>query len=538
MPASTMMHFPLTLAHVLERARTLFGASEVVSRLPDKSLHRCTYRDLTRRALALAGALQRLGLRKGDRVATLMWNHHVHLEAYLAIPCAGATLHTLNLRLHPDDLAYIATHARDRYLIVDDVLLPLYEKIRDGARFERVIVVPLTGERVSAGENYEALLADAAPFGPPRIDEKDAAAMCYTSGTTGRPKGVVYSHRSMVLHTLATATVDYLGLGNRDCVCPVVPMFHVNAWGLPYTALLMGAKLAMPGPHLDPQSLLDLYESESVTLTAGVPTIAFGIQQALEREPRRWRLAPGFRMVVGGSAAPEALIRALDRSGVRVMQGWGMTETSPVGLVNFLKRDAAVGSDDEAYALRAKQGVPLPFFEVRAVAGGRAVPWDGLTMGELEVRGPWVAERYYDMADAAGQWSADGWFRTGDIATIDPMGYVKITDRIKDLVKSGGEWISSIDVENALVSHPCVQEAAVIAIPHPKWGERPLAIIVGKPGETPTPEALAAHLEPRVASFARPDAYVFVSELPKTSTGKLMKTRLRETYRDWQWPED
>jgi fatty-acyl-CoA synthase len=509
-----------------------------VSRLPGKTLHRCTYHDLTRRACALAGALQRLGLRKGDRVATLMWNHHVHLEAYLAIPCAGAILHTLNLRLHPDDLAYNATHARDRYLIVDGVLLPLFEKIRSTTRFERVIVVPLTGERVAAGENYEALLAADAPFEPPRIEESDAAAMCYTSGTTGRPKGVVYSHRSIVLHTLATASVDVLGLGNRDCVCPVVPMFHVNAWGLPYTAVLMGAKLAMPGPHLDPQSLLDLYESESVTLTAGVPTIAFGIQQALEREPRRWRLASGLRMIVGGSAAPEALIRSLDRSGVRVIQGWGMTETSPVGLVNFLKRDAAVANDDEAYALRAKQGVALPFFEVRAVAQGRAVPWDGRTMGELEVRGPWVAERYYDMPEAGGQWSADGWFRTGDIATIDPAGYVKITDRIKDLVKSGGEWISSIDLENALVSHPSVQEAAVIAIPHPKWGERPLAIVVSKPGETPAPDALAAHLEPRVASFARPDAYVFVSELPKTSTGKLMKAKLRETYRDWKWPED
>ncbi len=386
-----------------------------------------------------------------------------------------------------------------------------------------------------AGEDYEALLADAAPFTLPWIEENDAAAMCYSSGTTGRPKGVVYSHRSTILHTLVTATVDVLGVGNRDCVCPVVPMFHVNAWGLPYTALLMGAKLAMPGPHLDAHNLLDLFESESVTLTAGVPTIAFGIQQALEREPERWRLSPDLRMVVGGSAAPEALIRALDRFGVRVIQGWGMTETSPVGLVNFAKRDAAHATEDEAYELRARQGVPLPFFEVRGVAEGRTVPWDGRTMGELEVRGPWVAERYHDMPEAASQWSSDGWFRTGDIATIDPTGYVKITDRVKDLVKSGGEWISSIDLENALVAHPSVQEAAVIAIPHPKWGERPLAIIVAKPGETPTAESLAAHLAPRAAAFARPDAYVFVNELPKTSTGKLMKTKLRETYRDWKW---
>jgi fatty-acyl-CoA synthase len=533
-----MMQFPLTLAHVLSRAGELFGASEVVSRLPDKSLHRYTYRDLHRRALALGGALQRLGLRKGDRVATLMWNHYAHLEAYLAIPSAGAVLHTLNLRLLPDDLAYIVNHAGDRYLIVDDVLLPLYGKIRDATHFDRVIVVPLTGAAVSAGDDYEALLAVAEPLHVPSIDENDAAAMCYTSGTTGRPKGVVYSHRSMVLHTLATAAVDYLGPSHHDCVCPVVPMFHVNAWGVPYTALLVGAKLAMPGPYLDPQSLLDLFESEAVSLTAGVPTIAFGMQLALEHEPARWHLNDGLRMVVGGSAAPEALIRGLDRFGVRVRQGWGMTETSPVGLVNFTKRDAACATEDDLYALRAKQGVPLPFFEVRAVAAGKAVPWDGRTMGELEVRGPWVAERYHDAPETAGQWSEDGWLRTGDIATIDSTGYVKITDRIKDLVKSGGEWISSIDLENALVSHPAVQEAAVIAVPHPKWGERPLAIVVAKPGEAPTPEALAAHLESRVASFARPDGYVFVQELPKTSTGKLMKAKLRETYRDWTSAKD
>jgi fatty-acyl-CoA synthase len=359
--------------------------------------------------------------------------------------------------------------------------------------------------------------------------------MCYTSGTTGRPKGVVYSHRSIVLHTLATATADYLGVSNRDSVCPVVPMFHVNAWGLPYTALLMGAKLAMPGPHLDAVSLLNLFESEQVTLAAGVPTIWFGIQQALEREPERWRLTPGMRMVVGGSAAPEALIRALDRFGLHVVQGWGMTETSPVGLICCTKREMAGLDEDASYGLRAKQGVPLPYFEVRAMAEKREVPWDGETMGELEVRGPWVAAHYHDLPDTAQQWTADGWFRTGDIVTIDPAGYVKITDRIKDLVKSGGEWISSVALENALISHPAVQEAAVIAVAHPKWGERPLAVVVLKPGETISKEALTAHLAPRTAAFARPDDYVFVPEIPRTSTGKMMKAKLRETYKDWKW---
>ena len=532
--ASTMMDFPLTLTHVLDRAGRLFAASEIVSRLPDKSLHRYTYRDFHRRALALGSALRRLGLSKGDRVATLMWNHHAHLEAYFAVPCAGAVLHTLNLRLHPDDIAYIVNHARDRFLIVDDVLLPLYEKFRSSTSFERVIVVPLSGERVATDEDYEALIAGSAPFAPETLSENDPAAMCYTSGTTGRPKGVVYSHRSIVLHTLATATVDYLGVSNRDNVCPVVPMFHVNAWGLPYTAALMGAKLVMPGPHLDAPSLLDLYEAENVTLTAGVPTIWFGIQQALEREPKRWRLPAGIRMVVGGSAAPEALIGALDRFGARVIQGWGMTETSPVGVFNYAKREVQHLGGDASLTLRAKQGVPLPYFEIRAMADGHEVPWDGRTMGELEVRGPWVASRYHELPDTAQQWSSDGWFRTGDIVTIDDAGYVKITDRIKDLVKSGGEWISSIDLENALISHPAVSEVAVIAIPHPKWGERPLAVIVAKPGPDLTEEALNAHVAPCVAAFARPDGYVFVESLPRTSTGKIMKAALRDAYKQWK----
>jgi fatty-acyl-CoA synthase len=535
MIASTMMDFPLTLAHVLERAGRLFGSSEIVSRLPDKSLHRYTYRDFCRRTHALAGALQRLGLRKGDRVATLMWNHYAHLEAYLAVPCAGGVLHTLNLRLHPNDISYIANHAGDRFLLVDDVLLPLFDKMRHEAAFERVIVVPMSGARVAEGEDYEDLIRSDSPFTAPVLDEADAAGMCYSSGTTGRPKGVVYSHRSIVLHTLATATVDYLAISNRDTVCPVVPMFHVNAWGLPYTALLMGSKLVMPGPYLDATSLLDLYEAEQVTVTAGVPTLWFGIQQALESEPARWRLPAGMRMIVGGAAVPEALIRGLDRFNVRVIQGWGMTETSPVGLFNFTGRGLETLDEDASYALRTKQGLPLPFFEIRAIGDEREVPRDGRTMGELQVRGPWVAERYHALPEADDQWTSDGWFRTGDIGTVDEAGYVRITDRIKDLVKSGGEWISSIELENALVAHPAVQEAAVVAVPHPKWGERPLAVIVVKSGASVAPEALRAHLASHVAAYAIPDAYVFVTEIPRTSTGKMLKAKLREAYKDWRW---
>ena len=531
---STMMNYPLTLAPILERAGRLFGASEIVSRLPDKSLHRYRYRDFYRRTLALGGALQAAGLKKGDRVATLMWNHYAHLEAYFAVPCAGGVLHTLNLRLHPDDIAYIANHAGDRFLIVDDVLLPLYDKFRASTKFEKVIVVPLSGSSISTEyENYETLITQSPPLIPPTLQEDDPAGMCYTSGTTGKPKGVVYTHRSIVLHSLATATVDYMGVGHGDAVCPVVPMFHVNAWGVPFTAVMMGSKLVFPGPHLDAESLLDLYQSEQVTLTAGVPTIWMAILQALEKEPARWRLASGMRMVVGGAAAPEAMIRAFDKFGLRVIHGWGMTETSPVGIVSLLKRELSGASDDEQYAMRAKQGVPLPFFEVRAMGTQGEAPWDGKSMGELQVRGPWVAARYHELAQESDKWTADGWFRTGDIVTIDPAGYVKITDRIKDLIKSGGEWISSVDLENALAGHPKVGEAAVIGVPHPRWDERPLAVVVLKPGQTATAEELHDYLAPKFAKFWLPDAFEFVDAIPRTSTGKMLKAKLREQFKDW-----
>jgi fatty-acyl-CoA synthase len=321
-----------------------------------------------------------------------------------------------------------------------------------------------------------------------------------------------------------------MGVSHADAVCPVVPMFHVNAWGIPFTAVMMGSKLVFPGPHLEAESLLDLYQSEQVTLTAGVPTIWMSLLQALESAPQRWKLAPGMRMVVGGAAVPETMIRAFDRFGLRVTHGWGMTETSPVGTVNYLKRELGALSQDEQYPIRARQGMPLPFFEARAMGPEGEVPRDGVSMGELQVRGPWVASGYHDLDEESGKWTDDGWFRTGDIATIDAAGYVKITDRLKDLVKSGGEWISSLDLENVLASHPAVAEAAVIAVPDVKWGERPLAIVVCKSGRAASESELRAHLAPRFASFWLPDRYVFVSEMPRTATGKILKSALRERY--------
>ncbi len=533
---STMMRTPLTLSHLLERAGRLFPTSEIVTRMPDRSLHRYTYADFYRRARALAEALQKAGMQPGDRVATLSWNTSAHLEAYFGIPVAGGVLHTLNLRLHPTDIAYIINHAEDRFLIVDDVLIKLYEAIKDHINIEKVIVVPLTGQPVPEGlTSYEDFLATATgDFSYPELPEDTAMGMCYTSGTTGKPKGVLYSHRSMVLHSLGSALPDALNLAQSDVLTPVVPMFHVMAWGLPFTGIMVGCTIAMPGPHLDAVNLLDLYESEQVTKTAGVPTIWMGVLQALQKEPTRWKLLP-MEMVVGGAAAPEAMIRAYDTFNLKVVHAWGMTEMSPLGTVSRIKHNLADSDPDTLYALRACQGMPMPLVEVRAMNEHGEAPWDGHTMGELEVRGPWVAQSYFNLESERDKWSADGWFRTGDVVTISSEGFVKITDRTKDLIKSGGEWISSLDLENLLMGHPAVREAAVIAVTHPRWDERPLAAIVLKEGATVTTEELRSYLEPKVAKFWIPDAFVFVDEIPRTSTGKFLKMQLRDKFKDWHW---
>ncbi|HEY5632474.1 MAG TPA: long-chain fatty acid--CoA ligase [Burkholderiaceae bacterium] len=549
---STMMNTPLSLNDLLERAGRLFPQAQIVSRLPDKSLRTHSYAQYYRRTRALAAALAKLGLRKGDRVATLCWNHHAHLECYFGIPAAGGVMHTLNLRLAPEEIGWIAHHADDRFLVVDDVLLPLYRQFAHLHRFERVIVVPFSGATVDAragdphaGEpavdDYEALLAGApGHFDYAPHDENDPVAMCYTSGTTGRPKGVAYSHRSTVIHSLLVTMPDVVGLSGRDVVLPVTPMFHANSWGIPYVAIMVGAKIVFPGPHLHPQDLLDLMQAEPPTLTLGVPTIWLGLIQLFEANPGKWKMPAGMRSVVGGAAVPEALIRKFAEHGVRVAQGWGMTETSPLATL-FYEKPELEGklSEDEWFRRKALAGVPVPLVHLRLVddAGGQCA-WNGEDVGELQVRGPTITGSYHAVAQDPERFTADGWLRTGDVAAIDAHGFVRIADRTKDLIKSGGEWISSVDLENALMAHPAVAEAAVIAVAHPKWTERPLACVVLKPGAGASAEELRAFIAPRFARWQLPDAIEFVDAIPRTATGKFWKLKLREQYARWRWPAD
>ncbi len=536
---STMMPVHLSLNHLLDRAGHLFASNEVVSRLPDKSYVHHTYGDIYQRTRQLAQALVNLGLKKGERVATLCWNHHVHLECYFGIPAAGGVMHTLNLRLAPEELAWIANDAKDRFLIVDDVLLPLLHQFKHLCHFEKIIVVPFSKQAYNGPElNYEDLLqnTDGTHFEYVKHHEDDAVSMCYTSGTTGKPKGVVYSHRSTLLHTLVGCLGDFWSLKSTDVVLPVTPMFHANSWGIPYGAMMMGSKLVFPGPHLHPEDLLDLMQYAPPTLALGVPTIWMSLIQTYEASlttsPGRWKLPSGMRSLVGGAAVPEALIRAFDKHGIWIMQGWGMTETSPLCTISYLKSEFANDTENERYRRAAMAGMQVPLVDLRIrTDDGLNAAWDGKQVGEIQVRGPFITGSYHQVPVHEDKFTADGWLRTGDVASVDTAGFVRITDRTKDLIKSGGEWISSVDLENALMAHASIAEAAVIAIPDEKWSERPLACVVLKPGSSLLTTELNEHLlSMGFAKWQLPDRYQPLEAIPRTSTGKFYKLKLREMF--------
>jgi fatty-acyl-CoA synthase len=540
-----MQQVPLTLHMVRERAAMLYPSKTVTTKTAS-GFHRETYGELAERVGQLASALKQLGVKPGDRVATAAWNSHRHLELYLAVPCMGAVLHTLNIRLHPDQIAYIANHAEDQIVFVDASIGGAWQKV-SGLKTVREVVwmddIEVAGT-TDGGLDYEQLIAGGSrDFAWPSLDENDAAAMCYTSGTTGEPKGVVYSHRSSVLHALATLFADTMALSERDVCLPIVPQFHANAWGTPYGSLLAGASLAMTGRFLDPASVSQLVAESGVTCSAAVPTVWFAVLQAIKAgEVNPSTLATLERIVCGGSAVPEALIRGFDELGIRILHGWGMTETSPVGTIATVKSTIP---PDQVVRTRLAQGLVLPTLQVRIVDdAGHVQPWDGESMGELQICGPWIADAYYEPQAADGRGgleqfcddeAGNRWLKTGDVAVIDSEGYVRLIDRIKDLVKSGGEWISTVQLENLLMAHPQVAEAAVIAVRHPKWGERPLACVVPANGSV-AKEKLLEHLAEHVAKWQLPDDVVFVEQLPKTSVGKFDKKVLRDRYADYQLP--
>jgi len=539
-----MMDRPLLVSSILDHAAERYGDTEMVSCTADAPEHRTTYATLRRRVRQLASALQnRLGVRLGDRIATLAWNDHRHFELYYGISGIGAVCHTINPRLFPEQIAYIIEHAEDRYLFTDPMFLPLVEQLapRLGV-LEKIVVLGEAAHLPASGLegllDYESLIADQ-PFELtwPEFDETTACGLCYTSGTTGRPKGALFHHRSTVLHALTIVMPDVLGLSARDTVLPAVPMFHVNAWGLPYACPLVGARMVMPGPRLDGASLYRQLEGERVTFAAGVPTVWFGLLDHLRE--RKGRLPHLERLVIGGAAPPLSMIEAFENQyGVEVLHGWGMTEMSPVGAVCRLPATAASLPAEERQRMKRKQGQAIWGVEFKIVDDrGRRLPHDGTTAGLLYVRGPWIASGYFrDQAASEAAVDAEGWFSTGDVATIDRQGYMHITDRAKDLVRSGGEWISSIDLENAAVGHPDLAEAAVIAMPHPKWGERPLLVAVRRPGADVGKTAILEYLAGKVARWWLPDDVVFVEELPHTATGKLQKTALRERFKDHLLP--
>ncbi|MFD2756184.1 3-(methylthio)propionyl-CoA ligase [Comamonas terrae] len=532
-----MMDRPLLISGLLTHAQQQHAEREIVSRRVEGDVHRYTYGDMGRRARRLANALAARGIARGERVATLAWNGYRHMELYYAVSGSGAVLHTINPRLHADQVAWIADHAEDRILFFDLTFLPLVEAIASRVSTIRAFVAMTDREHMPASTAlpgllcYEDLLAGQADrFDWPDLDERSASSLCYTSGTTGNPKGVLYSHRSTLLHAYAAALPDALNYSSHDTVLPVVPMFHVNAWGIPYIAAMVGAKLVFPGPWLDGPSLYELFEAEGVTVSAGVPTVWQGLLAHVQGHGLRF--GSMRRTIIGGSACPPAMIEAFQQQhDVQVIHAWGMTETSPLGSVSRLTPRQAALEASQRQALQAKQGRAVFGVEMKIVdAAGQRLPHDGRTPGELMVRGPWIASGYF-RGEGAGP-LVDGWFPTGDVATIDADGFMHITDRSKDVIKSGGEWIGSIDIENIAMAHPAVAMAACIGVRHPKWDERPLLVVVKRPGHELSRDELLAFFAGRVAKWWTPDDVVFVDQIPLGGTGKMQKNQLREAYRD------
>ena len=536
-----MMQQPLLISTLLTHAERQHGDQEIVSRRVEGDLHRQTYSDLAQRARRMANALAAKGIRFGDRVATLAWNGYRHMELYYAVSGSGAVLHTLNPRLHPDQVVWIADHAEDTVLFFDLTFLQLVEAIAPRVKTIKAFVAMTSREHMPASSTvpnllcYEDLIDAHSPeFTWPVFDENTASSLCYTSGTTGNPKGALYSHRSTVLHTYASALPDSFDCSSRDTVLPVVPMFHVNAWGLPYVACMVGAKLVFPGPWLDGKSLHDLFETEGVTMSAGVPTVWQGLLAHVEANDLKFSTMK--RTVIGGATCPPAMMQAFeDKYGVQVIHVWGMTELSPIGTLGKLKGKHVNLDAVQRRALQAKQGRSLYGIDMKIVdEDGGELPRDGQTSGELMVRGPWVISAYFK--NEGGDPLVDGWFPTGDVATIDADGFMQITDRSKDVIKSGGEWIGSIDLENIAMAHPAVAMAACIGVRHPKWDERPLLVVQKKAGAEVTREELLKFYEGKIAKWWTPDDVAFVDSIPLGATGKMLKKRLRETFRDYRLP--
>ncbi|MDO9192868.1 MAG: 3-(methylthio)propionyl-CoA ligase [Undibacterium sp.] len=536
-----MMSKPLLISSIIEHADRHFGKNEIVSRRVEGDIHRYNYRECHQRSKKLANAFRQLGIKIGDRIATLAWNGYRHMEAYYAVSGSGAVLHTINPRLHPEQIAYIVNHAEDQFLLFDITFLPIIQAIHSHCPTVKGFVMMCDKDRLPTDGSVPNLLcfeelinANSDDFEWPLFDENAASSLCYTSGTTGNPKGALYSHRSTVLHSFASAMPDALNVSARDCVMPVVPMFHVNAWGIPYSAPITGAKLVFPGPHMDGKSLYELLEQEKVTFSAGVPTIWLGLLTYVAQN--NLKFSTFKRTVIGGSACPPAMMKTLRHTyGVEVVHAWGMTEMSPLGTTGTLQAKHMSLSDEAQEAVLVKQGHAIYGVDMKIVNdAGEELPWDGVTYGNLLVKGPWIINSYF--RQEGGDILENGWFPTGDVATIDEDGYMQITDRSKDVIKSGGEWIGTIDLENVAMAYPGVLQAACIGVFHPKWDERPLLLIVKKQGMDVDVKELLHFYEGKIAKWWTPDDVVFIDALPLGATGKIQKNKLRDQFKDYHLP--